>query len=437
MPRDLTDLFEQAVSSAPPEPHHAGDIVRLAERRQRRRTTVLAAGAVLAVVAAAGGAFGLTRDHAASPEPAGRYRQDQTVDVTSAVPASSVPGYRVEPWTIPSLQQVGSNSGPLPTYRQIDADGRLIVEDTPGGNPRHPLRIRLYAAPGQQPQPLQVPTPLGAQPGRAISWEPSFMSDGRLLWSASGPVSPPEKTGFHVTDLDGAHDVFVPTHLRIGPQEVNDVTRPWVSGDHIWFTSFDSATPDGALSHSLYMATFSGAVTKVADRVAVADVADGTVGWVTLDGQVVTESAAGGPQHRVPVPLTAGCRMPTTLTLQNEVGARALAVNRSVIALPEACGKRKTGPGEMLAFDHEGHPLVHVTGAYALDPSLGQDDLVFQGLVLPAFNRFETLRYDFVTGTLTTLGPGSADQSIQPVQAAGNRVLWYDAQGGHVGEFTG
>ena len=33
MPRNLTDLMEAAVSTAPPEPHHASDITRLAERQ--------------------------------------------------------------------------------------------------------------------------------------------------------------------------------------------------------------------------------------------------------------------------------------------------------------------------------------------------------------------------------------------------------------------
>ena len=52
MPRDLTDLMERATTLAPPEPHAAADITRLAERRQRRRTTNIAIGSVLAVVVA-------------------------------------------------------------------------------------------------------------------------------------------------------------------------------------------------------------------------------------------------------------------------------------------------------------------------------------------------------------------------------------------------
>ena len=37
MPRDLTDLFEDAVRAAPPEPHLAGDITRLELKRARPR----------------------------------------------------------------------------------------------------------------------------------------------------------------------------------------------------------------------------------------------------------------------------------------------------------------------------------------------------------------------------------------------------------------
>ena len=53
MPADLTDLMELATASAPPEPHTAADITRLAAHRQRRRTTSLAGGLALAVAVAA------------------------------------------------------------------------------------------------------------------------------------------------------------------------------------------------------------------------------------------------------------------------------------------------------------------------------------------------------------------------------------------------
>jgi hypothetical protein len=47
-----------------------------------------------------------------------------------------------------------------------------------------------------------------------------------------------------------------------------------------------------------------------------------------------------------------------------------------------------------------------------------------------------TYRYDLVTGTLATLGDVDRSSLAYP-QAAGDDVLWYDVNGGHVGEFTG
>ena len=47
-----------------------------------------------------------------------------------------------------------------------------------------------------------------------------------------------------------------------------------------------------------------------------------------------------------------------------------------------------------------------------------------------------TLRYDLVTGSLASLGSGANSQGHQGPRAAGRYVLWYDDQGGHVGEFT-
>jgi hypothetical protein len=91
MPRNLTDLMEAAVSAAPPEPHHASDIARLAERHQRRRTAFVAGATAVAGIAVAGGAFGLTRGRAATPEPADSFLHDQTVDASQAVAASSRP----------------------------------------------------------------------------------------------------------------------------------------------------------------------------------------------------------------------------------------------------------------------------------------------------------------------------------------------------------
>ncbi len=432
MPRNLTDLMEAAVSTAPPEPHHASDITRLAERHQRRRTTGIAGLAALAVVAAGGLGYGLTRDHATTPEPAGSLLHDQTVDASSAVPASTLPGYRLEPWTVPSVQQLGRGRGPAATYADIDVSGRLIVRDYPGGADAAP-RIRLYDGPGQPPAPLTTPPSPGTNSGHQIAWIPSFQTDGRLLWNRSAPVFEASSVGFHVTDLDGGHDVFVHTHFQIG-KETFDGSGGWVSDDHLWFTSYDSGTVEGN-SLSLYTAAFSGPLTKTADEVAVADVNDGVAAWVTTDGKLVTESAVGGPQHTVTVPITSGCRMATTSELQN-TGAHPLAVSRSVIALTESCGTGKTSHQDILAFDPAGHLLVHVTGLYSFNPSLGHDALVFRGLLSSGFEQTAAFRYDLVTGSLARLSPPSKATVLAYPQAAGDYVLWYDKNGGNVASFN-
>ena len=430
MPRNLTDLMEAAVSAAPPEPHHASDITQLAERRQRRRTTFVTGGAALAVAVVAVVTVGLTQHHPSSPEPVGRYQYGRTVDASSAVPASSLPGYRPEPWTIPSVQHLGPGRGAAPTYQQVDAQGRLIVQDWPNG-PDRVRRTRIFDGPGRGPRAVQQPPSPGSNAGTPTVWLPSFLDDGRLLWHTSAPTTRPGSTGFHVTDLDGGHDVFVHSDFGDGIS----AGQPWIAGDRMWFTSYDGDTLKGT-SHSLYTAPFSGPLTKVASHVAVAQVADGRVVWVTTAGHLVTETAAGGPQQDVRVPLTEGCRMSSTLDLQN-AGAQPLAVSDSAIALPETCGPENDSRQELLAFDWSGRLLVHVTGLYSFNPSLGHDALVFQGLVPSGYQKEASFRYDLVTGTLAALSPVATYPLLQYPQAAGRYVLWYDRAGGHAAEFTG
>ena len=430
MPRNLTDLMDAAVSAAPPETHHAADITHLAERRQRRRTTFLAAGAALAVIAVAGVTAGVVQHSPTTPEPAAGYLHDQTVDAASAVPASTLPGYQREPWTVPSVQDPGHDLAPVPTYQDVDAEGRLIVVGYVGSYPHQSLQARIYDGPGQGPRPLQQPPPLDLNKGNLAGWVPSF-HEGRLLWTVSGAITGgPATAGFHLTDLDGSHDVFVHTSYSF-----TDVTDPWVSGDRVWFTSYDDSHLKRGISYSLYTAGFSGEPTKVASDVAAATVGDGVVAWVTTDGRLVTQSAEGGQQHTIAIPFDAGCHLPPTETIQGAAGEQYLAVNRSAIALTEFCGTGNEQQLELLAFGLDGHPLVHVTGLYAISPSLGPDALVFQGLVPPTFRTFVTLRYDLVTGTLARVG-SVADKQMQAPRTAGNRVLWYDKTGGHVGQFT-
>jgi hypothetical protein len=197
MPRDLTDLMERATSFAPPEPDAAAEITSLAAQRQRRRTTGIAAGLAAAVLVAGSIGYGATRGHATTPEPATPYKYDQRLDISDAVPASTLAGYRLEPWTVPSVQRGLPHHSPWPTYHDVDADGRMAVEDFPDGASRPP-RMRLYDAPGAAPRVLRQPSAPPDYRGPALDWAPSFLGDGRLVWTA------PVVDGFHVTDLDGA-----------------------------------------------------------------------------------------------------------------------------------------------------------------------------------------------------------------------------------------
>ena len=91
MPRDLSQLMENAVSTPPHEPHLAGDITRLAQRHQRRRTTFVAAGAALVVVAVAGVTVGLSGHQPSTPEPAARY----SFGLASTLPAICIASFLI------------------------------------------------------------------------------------------------------------------------------------------------------------------------------------------------------------------------------------------------------------------------------------------------------------------------------------------------------
>src|SRR4051794_7842534 len=418
MPRDLTDLMESATRSAPPEPHAAADITRLAVHRQRRRTTGMAAGLAVAVVAAGSLGYGLTRSHDSAPQPAEHFKPGQTVDVSRAVPASSLPGYTLEPWTIPSGQLFTDGSA-IPTYQAVDSTGRLLVVDAPGGTQlQAPFRARLYDAPGGAAQPLQAPASPGNTGSVPITWLPAFYGDDQLLWhQATGGSGPPD--AFHLTDLQGGHDQVVPATFRAGTRTLvanpNDVTD-----GSMWMTLPDrSPSKTGVGVSDVYRATFSGQVAKVGSDVTALDVGAGTAGWVTSHGQVFVQSAAGTPPEHVRVPLDRGCRLSTASSLQS-VGA--FAVSSSAVAIGERCGSGKQTTDGVLVFDLSGRALGRVTGVLAFNLAFAGDSLLFQGNEL-------TFRYDLVTGSLSQLGaPGPGGFSAAP-QGAGSYVLWYDGRG--------
>jgi hypothetical protein len=158
MPRDLTDLMERATSFAPPEPHAATDITRLAARRQQRRTTSIAAGLAVGMVAAGVIGYGTTRSGDRTPKPVGPVPGRLHQSVADAVPPSSVPGFETIDYGVPS---VASNLGPLAPagagqYADVDAGGRLMVmrmAESGGSTPRLSATYELIGGSGQTPRP--------------------------------------------------------------------------------------------------------------------------------------------------------------------------------------------------------------------------------------------------------------------------------------------
>ena len=429
MSRDLTDLMERATAFAPPEPHPADEITQVAVRRHRRRTNGIIGGACAAVLVVAGLAYGVTR-HDSKPQPAAPYKHNQQVDVSDAVAGSVLPGFEREPWTIPSVQEFGPRTFPWATYHDVDADGRLIVLDYPSGEPQSSRRVRLFDGPGESARPLDVPPSPGTNSGHRISWMPSFLDDGHLLWTADTPIVQTAKEGFHITDLSGGDDVFVHSGFTVGKTGFEGTPgngRPGgISGDGMWFLVYEHnpANIEGAAAFDLYTATFDGDLTEVAEEVADLAVGDGMVAWVTTSGRLMTQSATGGSPQAVDVPLDAGCRLPTQLM---QSFSRMFAVSGSAISVTEECGKGKSATYALVGFDLSGRRLVRIAGPIPSDVSIAGDSLLFVA------GNDGTFRYDFVTGTLARLGdtPRRGQASAAP-RGAGDYVLWYDRDGGHV-----
>lgn len=428
MPRDLSELMEQAVSSAPPEKYHAGEITRAAERAQRRRTTWVAASAAAAVVIVAGVTVGLTQHHPTKPEPAHRpYLYGRTVDLSAAVPASSLPGYRDVPFSIPSVQRLGKQTYPNPTYREVDASGHLIV--TRFVDPTT-SRSTLFDVTGRAVTPAAP-----SLPGKPAVPDPStfsFYEGDRLLW--------PTKSGFYLTDLQGREPVYVNSRLRyknlvFGGTPGSPAGDAQASSDSLWATFYDHADPKtGTIFHDLYRATFSGQVTEVAHDVAVFHVADGMAGWVTTNSQVVVGNAGGGSQRPVKVPLDRGCTVSPTAMLQT---SHPFVVTSSVVAITERCGSGKKQVDQLLAFDLEGHRLVTLTGLQTYQIASAGRTLLVAGLT-PGSLSTQLLRYDLTTGSLARLiAPTTKRLLQQQPQGAGGYLLWYDATAGHVAYLPG
>jgi hypothetical protein len=450
MPRDLTDLMERATSGAPPEPHHASDITRIAARRQRRRTTFVAGAATLAVVAAAGGAFGLTRGHATTPEPAqGPYKYGQHQKLSGALHLGAASGFRTLTYDAPSMIPAHGSDAALPLYSSVDDRGRLLAVTVTGEGARRSVTYHVVDGPGAAPRtvrPPSIPTG-GAQ--NSFTWSWTFNGDDTLLWRKDIPA---RDIGLdaRVTDLDGRDAVSVqesfddvPFHGKFGFASPRNIS---IDGGRAWYdvkTRLNDSLKHPVELVSLYSSDLAspGALRAEAPHDALEiDVSRGVAVWVDTSGEkVFTENLATGDAHEVTVPLGKGCRMPGKEAYFQET-QQLVQTNGVLVAVNEVCG---SDTNHVVVSDLAGHLVTEVdpgAGNSVAAVDLGERILTFAGT-----EPFRWYADDLVSGRLAELGAvgsdgihslwSSADRRTMS-GSAGRFVLWYDKQGGHVGEFT-
>lgn len=436
MSRDLTDLMESATSSAPPEPHLAADITRLAVQRHRRRTTTFAGGLAVVLVTAGVLGYGVTRGHDTTPEPAAPYVHGLHQRLSDATPSSSTSGFRTLRYDAPSVLPGRGHFGAQGEYVDVDAQGRLIAVTITRHGFSPEVDYGIVDGPGATPRPVSAPAATAGG-----SWQISFTGDGRLLWT-------PEITGrldshgdVKVSDLDGsdlrslsADTEGIPVDTRVGFGEVRQV---WVEGDRAFFSmvtkdnrslrnpveweslfSFDIAHPDSLRPEE----------PRAALQI---DVSNGEAAWVDATGtKVYAEDLSSGDTHVVPVPLGQGCRIPPAKSFFQ--GSLAIVrTNGDLVALTESCGPSL----RVVVTDLSGRLVTEVdpgpNGAlYGM--ALGARVLTF-GSVHGATRWYAD---DLTTGTLVGLGRGNYQDVKNMPGSAGRYVLWYDTKGGHVGELT-
>jgi hypothetical protein len=252
------------------------------------------------------------------------------------------------------------------------------------------------------------------------------VGDGRLVWLSKPPTAP----GFHITDDEGGHDVFVRSSFTVNHGQEHfgggptDGSPLW--GDRYWFKVYDHNLPGlRGIAFDLYSATFSGRLTLIAKNVADAAAGGGRVAWVTTSGSIMTESATGGSRKRVDVTLDPGCRLPIQ---EMQSLSRMFTVADSAIALTEACGTQSSPSYALVAFDLSGRRLVDISGTLPFALSFAGDTLLF----VSGTGEIQVMRYDLVTGGLTRLGAPGSRRGLADPRGSGDYVLWYDEDGGHV-----
>jgi hypothetical protein len=434
MPRDLTDLMEQATSFAPAEPHDAAAITRLAADRQRRRTASIAGGLALVVVVAGVAGYGVTRrGDDSTPEPAGRVRLGQQVGPDDAVPATSVRGYRELHYAVPPVDGGAGTRHPIARYADIDETGRLAIERQSSGLAHADATVDILDGPDSTKSSVTPPASPGTNGTVTISWIPSFVGDGRILWSPSAAILDKARSGSHLSALDGSHDLRIDTDFSASTPGYG-LHELWVAGNRVWFEQREKVNLNAAGGYSLYSApiTDTSHPTVVATHLDAADVSDDTVAWVTGDGRIGMEAADGSARHTFAVPFDEGCGQ--TSGAMVDVGDE-FSVTAGLVALSERCGKGKDALDTGLVLDASGRQVLRVTGMTFADPSLSGTTLGFVGITLSGAQ--QQLHVDLTTDVLSVLGPGGDRTGLAGPITAGRYVLWYDHSGGHVAEFTG
>ena len=432
MPRELTDLMESAVAAAPPEKYLAGDITRAAERHQRRRTTFVAAAAALAVIVTGAVGYGATRHQESTPEPIGPWKYGQHHTLSDAVVPDSVPWFKTYHYPAPSVLQGRGDLAPVPQYLDVDAQGRLAamrVKRT--GADRQTLTATYQVVDGPHGPVHQVPAPSSGDAGGV--WDVSYTGVDQLMWSSAW-----------ITDLEGGKALPIYRNMSDVPGGKtvggHPVVATWFEDGRVWFTAVTKDNFPGSLQWvSLF--SFDPAHPQVLraekphDALAI-DVGGGTAVW--LDGTTVrAEELATGNLRTVPVPIDAGCQVPSADQLAGVQVPAFLSTDGDLVSLVEQCQRS----WHLVVTDLEGRVVVDVdsgTDDYVIRPTLTGDLVVFAGGgYVKGAGPTRSYALDFRSGRFVALGDRQRIGLSLVVAGAGRFVLWYDQDGGHVGKLTG
>jgi hypothetical protein len=328
------------------------------------------------------------------------------------------------------MDRLGLPNPAFAEYRDIDADGRLIVVRRAAGA-TSPLHADVFAGTHSTTSMAKSPPPPAKNGTNPNAWVPSFVGDGRLLWLPVLPVLGETDPGARVTDLTGSRDqALVFDHSNPTPGYGGD--EHWVAGDRLLFVNPDIRTNHLKAAPTVGLISLAlddpSRPTTVVDHVVAAGASDDAVGWVTRDGHGYL-GAAGGPVSSFALPLDPGC---TVFPWADQM--RSFAVTQGLMAFAEQCGNGRSRTYQPVVVDASGRLVLHVDAPSSAGFALDGTSFAFIGVGAPG-QRTATYRVDLGTGAMAVLG-GEFSSSGPPV-VAGRYVLWHDSRGYHVGEFTG